>query len=642
MSRFLKRSSRSLRSPRRTRAGVTAAAALAVLAPLSLTALPASAAPGNNGNTGEQTAPEQSTSFRIASFNLLGAGHTDKKNPDRPKFAKSTVRMGHSVRLLQEQNLSIVGFQEFQAPQFQEFLRLTGDAYGVYPGNTFGALSAPMHNSIVWRKSDWTLLQADTLSIPYGFKTVNGKKVVSRIQMPVLLLQSNATGQPIWVSNFHNAAKVVGPQAHRDEARALEIAMVKRLRAERPTTPVFVLGDLNETSKVFCQFQRKAPLQAAGPGGVTAANKCVTPKPLGVDWIFGSTDVTFSNHQWLRTPLVQKATDHPLVTSDVHVPPARVQTTSVRRVVAVSVDGLRPGYVKKKLGSLPALRSMVGEGVSTMRAHTVADSTKTLPNQLSMITGRPAKAPAGGHGVTKESVSGTVHAKAGRYVPTIFDVAHDNGRSTAVYTTDKRFAAALGSWSGRHGGRDAQGLDNGTDKFTVRTENAKAAKLVKQVKRRLNSAPAQLTYVHLSGPDAAGHAKGFGSAAYKKAVADADKQVGRILKAVRRNAALRGSTLVVLTSSNGGSKRTHNDASDRKNNTVPFVIWGPETGLPAGTDLFSLNPHLTESADQVGNDVATVRNASLPNVVLTALRLPSVPGSAFGWSQHITWQAPAS
>lgn len=633
MSRFPKRPTRrTIPVPtRRLRGRVGVAAALATIA--SLLASGATAAPAAD----ESDVPEQATNFRIATFNILGAGHTDKKKADRPNFAKSDVRMGYTVRLLRKQSLGIVGFQELQAPQLQEFRRLTGEEYGVFPGDTFGPLSAPMHNSIAWRRSEWTLLEADTLAIPYGFKRVNGKKVVSRIQMPVLLLQSNATGQQVWVSNFHNAAKVVGPQSHRDEARALQIALVKRLRAESPTVPVFVLGDLNETDKVFCQFQRKAPLQAAGPGGTTASGSCVPPRPIGVDWIFGTTDVTFSDHARLRTRLVRKASDHPLVVSNVYVAPAREQASPVRRVVTIAVDGLRASYVRKHAGRLPALARMMREGASTTRAHTIADSTKSLPNQISTITGRP-KGGSGGHGVRKERLKGTVHKAAGHYVPSMFDVVHDAGRSTAVLTDDKTFHGALGSWTGRHGARDGQGLDNGSGKLSVRAWKPTPKKVVTAARKRLKRSPDALTHLQLHAPDVAGHRKGFGSGAWKRAVADVDKQVGRLLKLVSNDSRLRGSTLVVLTAGHGGEKRAHKKKSSPHNHTVPFLVWGPGVGLPPGSDLFTLNPHLTVSAEQVPNAVPTVRNASLPNVALTALRLPSVPGSGFGWSQHVSWR----
>lgn len=623
---------------------------LAAAAAMTLAAGLAQIAPSASAKENIPTAPENATQFRIASFNILGAGHTDN-GAGRKGYAKSGVRMGHTVQLLNQYGLSVVGLQEFQAPQHKEFLRLTGSAYGIYPGATFGATSAPMHNSIIWRTREWQLIEARTQSIPYGFKTVNKQRVVSRIQMPVIKLQRITTGQQIWVSNFHNAADYLGgftakdrkqgiPQQHRNEARALQISLINSLRAAEPGVPVFMTGDMNETSNYFCDVAKRAAVQAAGPGGVTSAGKCLPPKPIGVDWIFGTKNASFSGHQRLRTPLVAKATDHPLVISDVSIAPARLQSTPVRRVVAISVDGLRPGMIRKLGSKMPHLNRMVAQGTSTMRAHTATESTATLANQASILSGRKVSASSGGHGVRGESVKSTVHAKAGRYVSSIFDIVRNNDRSTAAYTDSSATYKLLASWGAKSGGADPQGLDAGRNKLRVRYYSSNPDKVVKQVRSKLKGSPAHLTYVQLTGPDAAGHKYGFSSKRYRTALIDADRRVGRIIALVNSRATLRGSTLVVLTSSNGGSGRSHSNAKARANHTVPFIVWGPRLAIPAGSDLFALNPQLTASADQVSWSTPTIRNASLANVVTSALRLPSVPGSSTGWGQDLSWTAP--
>ncbi|CAM3483932.1 alkaline phosphatase family protein [Nocardioides dubius] len=626
---------------RRTRRWLAAAAALTLAVGLSATA------PSAGAKENVTTPADTATQFRIASFNILGAGHTDNGS-GRKGFEKSAVRMGYTVQLLQQYNLSVAGLQEFQAPQYQELLRRTGDTYGIYPGATFGASSAPMHNSIIWRKSEWQLVEARTQSIPYGFKNVNGQRVVSRIQMPVIKLQRLTTGQQVWVSNFHNAADYLGgftakdrkqgiPQQHRNEARALQIKLIKSLRAAEPSIPVFMTGDMNETSNYFCDVAKSASVQAAGPGGITSAGKCAPPKPIGVDWVFGTKDVSFSGHQRLRTALVAKATDHPLVISDVNVAPIRLQSTPIRRVVAISVEGLRPGMIKKMGAKMPHLNRMVAGGASTMRAHTATESTATLANQASIVTGRRVSASSGGHGVRAEKLKSTVHGAAGRYTSSIFDIARNNGRSTAAYTDSAAGYRLLASWGAKSGGSDPQGLDAGRNKFNVRTYSAKPDKLIKAARAKLSGSPAQLTYLQLTGPDTAGHKYGFTSKRYRTALIDADRRVGRIISLVSSRSALRGSTLVVLTSSNGGSGRSHSNAKSRANHTVPFIVWGPSLGIPAGSDLFALNPQLTASADQLGWSTPTIRNASLANVVTSALRLPSVPGSSTGWKQDLSW-----
>ena len=52
--------------------------------------------------------------------------------------------------------------------------------------------------NIAWRSSVFSLVDAHTLSVPYA----GG----SRIEMPVVLLESTTTGRRAWFANFHNPA----------------------------------------------------------------------------------------------------------------------------------------------------------------------------------------------------------------------------------------------------------------------------------------------------------------------------------------------------------------------------------------------------------------------------------------------------
>src|SRR5688500_14774229 len=107
---------------RRTVVRSTAAAAAAVLSTLGSLALahqPATAA-----------APVMSETFRVATFNVLGASHTVNST----RFDTYKPRMRRTVRLINEQAFDIVGFQEYQYEQHEMFLRLTGGSWGVYPG----------------------------------------------------------------------------------------------------------------------------------------------------------------------------------------------------------------------------------------------------------------------------------------------------------------------------------------------------------------------------------------------------------------------------------------------------------------------------------------------------------------------------
>ena len=116
----------------------------------------------------------------------------------------------------------------------------------------------------------------------------------------------------------------------------------------------------------------------------------------------------------------------------------------------------------------------MAEGASTLNARTVYEATQTLPNHTSMVTGRRVSAPDGGHGVTfNEDNGSTVHASAGEYAASIFDVVHDAGGRTALYSGKVKFDFLDRSWDGVFGAVDTTGVDNGRDVDTyLRADDA--------------------------------------------------------------------------------------------------------------------------------------------------------------------------
>lgn len=244
--------------------------------------------------------------FTLASFNVLGDSHT-VHGGNRPGWADSTTRMQWAVELLGQHGVDLVGFQEFQPPQAADFLQMTGGTWDVYSTPRTTA------NAVAWKRSKFTLVSGRTIAIPY----FNGRME----QMPVVRLRSTASGQELYLANFHNPASTVrypGSQKWRDEATRREIALVEELR---PTgIPILITGDMNEREEFFCRFTASGFMHAAGGG--STGSRCEPPDNIGVDWIFGSEDITFSGHTMDRSALVRGATDHPLVVSEVSLTPA--------------------------------------------------------------------------------------------------------------------------------------------------------------------------------------------------------------------------------------------------------------------------------------------------------------------------------
>lgn len=242
------------------------------------------------------------TSFNVSSFNLLGHGHT-VPGGNRKGWASGQTRMRWQVSLLRAHDVSVAGFQEFQAPQFNTFQAVAGGEYGVFPGLSMG--QAPVQNSIVWRTADWELVEAATTPIPY----FDGH----RIPMPHVLLRNVASGQEVWFANYHNPANAHGPAGRwRSMATSIETALVNRLSADG--TPVVMTGDFNERTEFFCRVATGAGMISAN-GGYADAAGCHPPARMDVDWIVGTESLAFSDFVADRGSLVSRSTDHPMVRS---------------------------------------------------------------------------------------------------------------------------------------------------------------------------------------------------------------------------------------------------------------------------------------------------------------------------------------
>lgn len=315
----------------------------------------------------------------------------------------------------------------------------------------------------------------------------------------------------------------------------------------------------------------------------------------------------------------------------VEEPAGRAASAPGHVVVAISVDGLNPTAITR-LGrtGTPALHRMLRRGAGTLNARSEREQTRTLPNHTGMLTGRPVGGPHGHHVTFNEDNGSILPAVAGGYVAGVFDVVHDHGMSTAFLASKDKFDFLDRSWDLAHGAPDVTGPDDGRDKidrYVVDTEADNVGRLV----RRLQRAPDAFTFLHVAEPDTAGHAAGFLSPAYLRAVTAADRQVGRVLDAIRADPDLRARTTVLLTADHGGKGAGHDDASRRADYRVPFLAWG--AGVAKGADLYDLNAGTRADPGRTRPTYAgtqPVRNADVANLVAHLLGLPPVPGSTLG------------
>ncbi len=294
------------------------------------------------------------------------------------------------------------------------------------------------------------------------------------------------------------------------------------------------------------------------------------------------------------------------------------------KVLAISVDSMGSRAVRL-LGPdrAPTLYRMMRQGAGTLNARTAREQTETLPNHTSMVTGRRIDADRGGHGVTwndNRLDPATVQEAAGHPVSSVFQVVHRSGGSTGMFVSKTKLALFERSWP------------RSVDRSVVRLDNRR---LVRIVRRDLVRHRRAFTLVHLSGPDVVGHAEGFLSPAHLDAVAGADRQVGRLLRAIQARPRLRDHLTVVLTADHGGAGDGHADPAKRVNYTVPFVVWG--AGVAAGGDLYDLNPDYRNPGSRRTGYAQRqpVRNGDVANLALDLLALPAVRHSEMNAAQDL-------
>jgi hypothetical protein len=244
--------------------------------------------------------------FNLATMNVLGASHTKRPGGDAgSRYPTYDVRLPKAIRAIEDRNIDVIGFQEFQKPQHEMFQKRAGSEYQVYPATR----DMDTENSIAWKRSSFDLVSADRFDVTY----FNG----STRKMPYVLLRQKSTGLTAYFINVHNPAntyKYHHQEKYRAKAIAAERALVISLRASG--RPVFLTGDLNDREAAFC------PLTAGKlmltPNSVPSMD-CAPPAKLWIDWIFGAGPTRFATYSVDWTVKDKNITDHPIVFTRAHL-----------------------------------------------------------------------------------------------------------------------------------------------------------------------------------------------------------------------------------------------------------------------------------------------------------------------------------
>jgi hypothetical protein len=298
-------------------------------------------------------------------------------------------------------------------------------------------------------------------------------------------------------------------------------------------------------------------------------------------------------------------------------------------VLAISIDGMSVAAVRK-LGrkQLPNLYKFMRAGASTTNARTEREMTVTLPNHTGMVTGRRIEAATGGHGVTWNDdrlTPNTVQAAAGHDVGSVFSAVDAAGGSTALFAAKTKFGLWQRSWP------------DAIDRTTINMNNSA---LVDQLIADLPQ-DRDFRFLHLSPPDVAGHAHGWMSKPYLRAVRQSDALVGRVVKAVNADPARKAGTTILLTSDHGGHGPSHDKATVLDNYRIVFMARG--AAVDKGVDLYAINPTYKDPGTRrtvYGMARPPVRNGMIANLALDLLDLPAVEGSEFDAQMDLRLTAP--
>lgn len=318
-------------------------------------------------------------------------------------------------------------------------------------------------------------------------------------------------------------------------------------------------------------------------------------------------------------------------------------TARARRIehaVLISVDGLAARYLEAALsaGRLPAFRRLAASSGMTLNARTDANHTNTLPNHTCMLTGLPVVAPGAdqeqGHGYTSNADvpdDVTLHNSgnpARTYTPSVFDVVHDHGFTTAMFAGKSKFSLFVNSYN-TFGAEDQVGEDDGRQKIDVVDIDADLEKLTDALLLELTGSAPTFTFVHFNQPDLTGHSRGWGSDEYMDVLPVVDQQLSRILDVIALTPGLAGRTALIVTTDHGGTGFNHQDSSDASNFVIPFFVMAP--GIPPGSDLYALAGAAFVAPPETNAGYLDahqpIRNGDAGNLALELLGLPPIDGS---------------
>ena len=236
------------------------------------------------------------------------------------------------------------------------------------------------------------------------------------------------------------------------------------------------------------------------------------------------------------------------------------------RVIVLGLDGMRPDAIEG--AKTPNLHQLIYDGTSTMKARSLYP-TSSGANWASMLLGCGPDQ----HGVDRNDwklenreITPVFEKKSG-YSVSIFDVLEKNNpklRTSAVlewFPIANYFDTIVPDTV-----IDAKSLEETVDGIIDEFINKKA----------------DFVFSQIDFMDHAGHSLGFGSEEYRKKAEVLDKEIGRLIKALKTNG-LYSDIYIIALADHGGIGFSHGGKS-MEEYIIPFIIKGPGIAKGQSTD----------------------------------------------------------
>ena len=285
------------------------------------TLLPQDSLTGTASNSG-------GSAFRIATFNVLGASHDTTDGAFRDRAAKT-------IRVINSNNVDIVGLQEFQVKQRAYIYPQIKGTYDIFPAMGSTNDHHSVENSIIWNRNKFE-------QVGEGKFQPNLLYFCDSLNAPYVRLRDRSTGQEFYVLNTHDPANSTNNACANEAPKrrylnALEhVKLINQLEAEG--TPILYTGDFNSKYGLNGSgnpaYQGKAQnltyciVAVNGPANdaydvfkkrpVTCPNKTPPGSGAGIDHVYLSKELSVTNY--LPIASHTNGSDHPTLIFDVAIP----------------------------------------------------------------------------------------------------------------------------------------------------------------------------------------------------------------------------------------------------------------------------------------------------------------------------------